>query len=247
MLSDQQLLRYSRQIMLPEVDYQGQQRLADSCVLVIGAGGLGSPVAMYLAAAGVGQLIIVDDDQVELSNLQRQLLHSDASIGVNKALSAQARLQQINPHCQVSVQQHRLAESELTALLQQGVAAIVDCSDNFETRYLLNQLSRQQGIPLISGAAIGWQGQVAVFNQTAEAPCYRCLYPEGEQQALKCAEAGVIAPLVGIIGSVQALETLKVLVGCGETLSGALLVLDGLSMQWRRLKLSRDPHCPDCH
>nr|WP_320136035.1 molybdopterin-synthase adenylyltransferase MoeB [uncultured Amphritea sp.] len=246
MLNDDQLLRYSRQIMLPEVDIAGQEAWLKSTVLIIGVGGLGSPVAMYLAAAGVGRLVLVDDDKVELTNLQRQIIHRTETIGQPKVVSAKAALAALNPDIQVDAIDGRL---EGEALEQQVIAAdlVVDCSDNFATRFALNDACVKHKTPLVSGAAIRLEGQVAVFDSRRDdAPCYRCLYRDGDEESLTCADSGVLAPLVGIIGSVQAMEALKVLADIGEPLVGKLLLLDGRHMDWRTLKLRRDPECPCC-
>lgn len=246
MLSDNQLLRYSRQIMLGDVDIEGQQRWLDSRVLILGLGGLGSPVAMYLAAAGVGHLVLVDDDQVEMTNLQRQIAHTTASIGQSKVESAAATLAQINPDIEVTTRDERLDE---TALMEQvaKVDLVVDCTDNFTTRFMLNRACVAHKKPLVSGAAIRMEGQISVYHPGVEgSPCYQCLYKEGEDEALTCSEAGVLSPLVGIIGSMQALEALKVLASIGTPLIGRLLLLDAKNMEWRSLKLRPDPECPIC-
>ncbi|QLE98734.1 HesA/MoeB/ThiF family protein [Neptunomonas phycophila] len=246
MLSDNQLLRYSRQIMLGDVDIEGQQRWLDSRVLILGMGGLGSPVAMYLAAAGVGHLVLVDDDQVEMTNLQRQIAHNTASIGQSKVESAAATLAQINPDIEVTTRAERLDEA---ALMEQvaNVDLVVDCTDNFTTRFMLNRACVAHKKPLVSGAAIRMEGQISVYHPGVEgSPCYQCLYKEGEDEALTCSEAGVLSPLVGIIGSMQALEALKVLASIGTPLIGRLLLLDAKHMEWRSLKLSPDPECPTC-
>jgi adenylyltransferase/sulfurtransferase len=244
-MDDNRLLRYGRQILLPEIDVAGQQKLLDSRVLVIGLGGLGSPVAMYLAAAGAGRLTLVDDDRVELSNLQRQILHTAERIGWEKARSAGATLAALNPDCRVRVVAERLAGARVDDL----VAAhdlVMDCSDNFATRFAINAACHRHAVPLVSGAAIRWEGQVCVFPQTPGSACYRCLYSEQGETDERCSETGVVAPLVGIIGSVQATEAIKLLVGCGATLRNRLLVLDAYRMQWREVRLRPDPACPVC-
>ncbi|NOX08169.1 MAG: molybdopterin-synthase adenylyltransferase MoeB [Gammaproteobacteria bacterium] len=245
-MNDQQLLRYSRQIMLPGIDIEGQQRLLQSHVLIIGAGGLGSPVAMYLAASGVGQITITDDDQVDLSNLQRQILHHQQDIGRDKVDSAVDTLKGINPDIKINTIAHRLNAEELEVIMQQ-VDAVVDASDNFNTRFTINAACVRQQIPLISGAAIRMEGQISVFTPGKDnSPCYHCLYTEGDELEQTCSENGVLSPLVGIIGSMQALETLKVLLDLGQTLAGQLMILDALHMEWRSIKLRRDPDCPVC-
>lgn len=244
-MEDQQLLRYSRQIMLPEIGFEGQQKLLRSRVLIIGLGGLGSPAAMYLAAAGVGELVLVDFDQVDLSNLQRQIIHTTESIGLPKVESARRSLAAINPECQIHCINQQL---EGEALAEQVAKAdlIIDASDNFATRFALNEASVAAQTPLISGAAIRMEGQVSVFTGTPGDPCYRCLYGDSIEVEQTCSENGVLAPVVGIIGSIQAVEAIKVLTGAGTPLKGRLLILDALQMQWRSLKLSADPDCPVC-
>jgi molybdopterin/thiamine biosynthesis adenylyltransferase len=248
-MEDDQLLRYSRQIMLPDVDIAGQERLRAARVLVVGIGGLGSPVALYLAAAGVGQLTLCDDDKVDLSNLQRQIAHTTASIGENKAVSAKVRLAALNPDVDIQVIDQRLDAPGLTALLA-NVDLVMDCTDNFDSRYVINDICWHAGVPVVSGAAIRWEGQISLFDPAVEgAPCYRCLYPSGpsaDDGALSCSENGVIAPLVGIIGTSQALEALKYLMGVGDSLAGYVLYLDSKFSEWRKLKLSPRPGCPTC-
>ncbi|MEN8170562.1 MAG: molybdopterin-synthase adenylyltransferase MoeB [Pseudomonadota bacterium] len=242
-MNDEQLLRYSRQIMLPNVDVAGQQRLLDSRVLIIGAGGLGSPVAMYLAAAGVGQLTIVDFDEVDLSNLQRQILHSSHDLGRPKVESAQATLAAINSEVAVTAINAKLEGDALLAEVGK-VDVVVDASDNFATRFAVNDACVAAKKPLVSGAAIRMEGQVSVFhNERPESPCYRCLYRDERELSQTCSENGVLAPVVGIIGTIQATEVLKVLMGIGDTLDGRLLLLDALSMEWRSMTLRKDPAC----
>jgi len=246
LMNDQQLLRYGRQILMPEIGIEGQQELQRAHVAVIGAGGLGSPVAMYLAGAGVGQLTIVDDDKVELSNLQRQLLHTDRDIGRAKVDSAAETLQAINPEVSINTQAVRLDAAQLR-LLAEEVDVLVDASDNFVTRFAVNAASVATGTPLVSGAAIRMEGQLSVFiPKRDDSPCYRCLYREGDEPDQTCTENGVLAPIVGIIGSQQALETLKLLLNIGDPLCGRVLLFDGLHHEWRSLKLPRDPGCPVC-
>lgn len=246
-MNDQELLRYSRQIMLPDFDVAGQERLLSADVLLIGAGGLGSPIALYLAAAGVGALTIVDDDGVDSSNLQRQIAHGEADIGINKATSAAAAVRALNPTAHVTVIEHRLAEPELSQRIGKADLAI-DATDNAESRYSLNAACWRAGKPLVSGAAIRWEGQISVFDPTQPAsPCYQCLYPELSDDArLNCAENGVIAPLVGVVGSMQALEAIKHLIGSGSSLVGTVLFFDGKYGEWQRIKLTKDPDCPVC-
>ena len=245
-MEDTELLRYSRQIMLPEMDIAGQEILRAATVLIVGIGGLGSPAALYLAAAGIGRLILCDDDLVDTSNLQRQIAHTTGTIGRNKAESAQAHIAELNPHIRIRVIDHRLDAQQMAETLQE-VDLVLDCTDNFDARYIINDACWQTRTPLISGAAIRWEGQISVFDPNADdSPCYRCLYPSGDSEALNCAENGVIAPLVGIIGTCQALEAIKLLVGVGEGLVGYVLYLDSKYMEWRKLKLTQRAGCPVC-
>ncbi len=245
-MDDPQLLRYSRQILLPQIGLEGQQRLLAARVLIIGVGGLGSPVAMYLAASGVGHLVLVDYDMVELSNLQRQIVHTSDRLGMHKVASAQHTLAALNPEVQVTAIAGQLDPEALVEQVQLA-DAVVDCSDNFATRFALNRVCVANKTPLISGAAIRLEGQVAVFRaDRLDTPCYRCLYKDMDELGDSCSQTGVLAPLVGIIGSIQATETIKVLLDIGETLTGRLLILDALSMEWRSIKLRKDPDCPVC-
>ncbi len=244
-MNDDQLLRYSRQIMLPAMGVEGQQRLLAARVLIIGLGGLGSPVAMYLAAAGVGALVLADFDRVDLSNLQRQIAHTTDRIGVSKADSARQTVLALNPDCRVETRPRLLDETELGA--EVGKADLVlDCSDNFTTRFGVSAACVAAGKPLVSGAAIRMEGQVAVFSGRPGDPCYHCLYGEQGEVEETCAENGVLAPLAGIIGSIQAAEAIKVLAGIGQPLYGRLLLLDAAAMEWRSLRLRADPACPQC-
>lgn len=244
-MNDEQLLRYSRQIMLPSIGIEGQEKLLTSRVLIIGLGGLGSPVAMYLAAAGVGQLVLADFDKVDLSNLQRQIIHSTESIGKLKVESARNTLLAINPDCQIETVSKLLDETELLAHVRRA-DLVIDGTDNFTTRFMVNDACVATRTPLVSGAAIRLEGQVSVFTGQPGDPCYRCLYGGGGDMDETCSENGVLAPLVGIIGSLQATEAIKVLTGAGAPLIGRLLLLDALDMQWRTLKLKADPACPTC-
>lgn len=246
-MNDDQLLRYSRQMMLPEIDAAGQERLNDSRVLIIGLGGLGSPVSMYLASAGVGHLVVVDFDKVDISNLQRQIVHTTNDIGRAKIESAKDHLSAINPEITIECIDHALDGDELYSEAEKA-DIIVDASDNFQTRFALNEVSVKTKTPLISGAAIRFEGQITVFNPTDEnSPCYRCLYNEDAAAGETCTANGVIAPLLGIIGSIQANETLKLLMGIGETLQGKLLLLDSLHMDINIARLKKDPACPVCN
>ncbi|WP_447555834.1 HesA/MoeB/ThiF family protein [Vreelandella sp. EE22] len=247
MMDDQALLRYSRQIMLAEMDIEGQERLLDAHALIIGAGGLGSPVALYLAAAGVGRITIADADVVELSNLQRQIAHQDASVGQNKAASAKARMQALNPGCEITALESHLDETALTALAG-TMDVVLDCTDRFSSRYAINAACQAAGVALVSGAAIRFSGQLAVFDpREPDSPCYACLYPPDDtsDEAPSCAESGVVAPLVGLVGSFQALEAVKLLSGAGRAHQG-LSTFDGLSGGWRHFQVPRDPACPVC-
>jgi molybdopterin-synthase adenylyltransferase len=246
-MNDNQLLRYSRHILLPQVGYEGQEKLVNSHALIVGAGGLGSPVALYLAAGGVGMLTVCDFDTVDLTNLQRQIAHTTPSVGTNKAISVQQTLFEINPTVVVNTITTRSTEDEFTKLVNLA-DVVIDCSDNFATRYMLNKLCVQLKKPLVSGAAIGFEGQVTVFDMRSDdSPCYHCLYPDaGEDAEMRCSDNGVFAPLVGMIGTTQAAEAMKLLMGIGESLQGRLLLLDVQAMEWRSIKLSKDKQCPVC-
>lgn len=246
-MNDEQLLRYSRHILLDELGIEGQSRLLDAHALVIGAGGLGSPVVLYLAAAGVGRLTVCDGDAVDLTNLQRQIAHDTAAIGRNKAESAAASARRINPEVEVQAVTRRVDGADLEGLVAQA-QVVVDASDNFATRHAVNRACVAAAKPLVSGAAVRFDGQVAVFDvRRPDGPCYHCLFPEGGQpDEMRCAENGVFAPLVGIIGTIQAAETLKLLAGIGTPLSGRLLLLNALDMGWRSIRVPRDPACPVC-
>lgn len=246
MLSDAELLRYSRQILLADVDVAGQIKLKHSKVLVVGLGGLGSPVAMYLAAAGVGELHLADFDTVDSSNLQRQVVHSTANEGQLKVASAQARLQALNPFIHVQTHSARLSADNLEQLVQ-SMDVVLDCTDNFRIRDELNAACFAQQVPWVSGAAIRLSGQLTVFDpRSVDSPCYRCLFPDSEEENLGCNETGVLGPLVGVIGSLQAAEAIKLLVGFGRSLVGRLLLVDIANSQFRELKFSRDPACTLC-
>jgi adenylyltransferase/sulfurtransferase len=245
-VDDQQLLRYSRQILLPQIDIAGQQRLLDSRVLIVGLGGLGAPVALYLAAAGVGTLVLADHDQVDLTNLQRQIIHQSADIGRAKVDSAGDHLLALNPQVTIRRIQQALADTALQEAVA-DVDLVLDCSDNFTTRQAVNAACVSLTKPLVSGAAIRLEGQLSVFDpRQADSPCYQCLYGNGGEEALSCSEAGVIGPLVGLVGSLQALEALKLLAGFGEPLVGRLLLIDALSSRFREMRIRRDPACACC-
>ena len=246
MLSDGELLRYSRQILLAQVDIAGQLRLKDARVLIVGLGGLGSPVALYLAAAGVGELHLADFDQVDLSNLQRQVLHDESRIGQGKVASALQRLAALNPGVRLVPLREALDADSLAARIA-AVDLVLDCSDNFTTRAAVNAACVAAGRPLVSGAAIRLEGQLSVFDpRRADSPCYHCLYGEGSEAELSCSEAGVLGPVVGLVGSLQALEALKLLAGFGEPLVGRLLLVDAAGSRFRELRVRRDPGCPVC-
>ena len=246
-MNDAQLLRYARHILLDELGIEGQEKLLTARVLVVGAGGLGSPVAMYLASAGVGHIILADDDTVEISNLQRQILHGNDRLGQLKAESGRQTLLALNPEIDVQVLTVRMDPALLMAQIAH-VDLVLDCTDNFATRHAVNRACVAHRKPLVSGAAIRFEGQVGVFDtRDATAPCYHCLFPEAEDvEALSCATTGVFAPLVGIIGSMQAAEAIKVIAGIGKTLAGRLLILDALDMQWHSVRVKRDPGCLVC-
>jgi len=246
-MDDDALLRYSRQIMLPQIDAAGQERLAGASVLVIGVGGLGSPVTMYLAAAGIGRLVLVDPDTVELSNLQRQIVHATPDLGRPKVASARERLEALNPLTRVDTVAERAGPDTLPGLA--GTAdVVVDCSDNFETRGHINAATRAARRPLVSGAAIRFEGQVSVFrNDLDDAPCYQCLYGAGGDAAAgTCTTNGVAAPILGVVGSLQALEVMKLLVGIGRPLAGRMLLYDGLAGTFSEMRFERDPACAVC-
>lgn len=245
-MDDHQLLRYSRQILLPQIDAGGQDRLLRARVLVIGLGGLGSPAAMYLAAAGIGELVLNDYDRVDLSNLQRQIIHGTDNLGEPKVESARKTLARLNPDITLRTLDRRLEGADLDAAVA-AVDVVLDCSDNFATRFAVNAACVKARKPLVSGAVIRFEGQLAVFTpEQPDSPCYNCLYPAQGELPDSCARNGVIAPLPGIVGGMQALEAMKLLLGIGETASGRLLLFDALNLEWRQMKLRRNPHCPTC-
>jgi molybdopterin/thiamine biosynthesis adenylyltransferase len=257
-MDDNQLLRYSRHILLDEIGIEGQQRLLAGRALVIGAGGLGSPAAMYLASAGVGHITIIDDDQVDLTNLQRQIAHNMERVGQSKAESARQTLLAINPGIAVTALVERADAARLSELVSQA-DVVLDCTDNFATRHAVNRACVAHKVPLVSGAAIRFDAQISVFDPRghgqagetglagAALPCYSCLFPEDQAfEDVACSTMGVFAPLVGVIGAMQAAEALKLLMGIGEPLSGRLLLLDGLRMEWTTIKIARNDACPVC-
>jgi molybdopterin/thiamine biosynthesis adenylyltransferase len=249
-VNDDQLLRYSRHILLDEIGIEGQQRLLSAHALIIGAGGLGSPVALYLGTAGVGRITLVDHDSVDLTNLQRQIAHNLARVGTPKVTSAQAAIAAINPDVQVTPLIERVNAEQASRLdaLVASADVVIDCSDNFRTRHAVNAACVAQRKPLVSGAAIGFDGQISVYDTRApEAPCYACVFPpEATFEEVQCATMGVFAPLVGIIGTMQAAEALKLLAGIGSSLAGRLQMLDARSMEWTEIRLPRQAHCAVC-
>lgn len=246
-MNDQQLLRYSRHILLDEIDIDGQEKILAAHALIIGAGGLGSPVAMYLASAGVGRITLVDNDSVDLTNLQRQILHTSERVGQAKVSSGKTAMTQINPDIQVIALAERADEARLAQLIGDA-DVVIDCSDNFATRQAINRACVAHQVPLVSGAAIRFDGQISVFDsRDASSPCYACLFPpDREFEEIACSTMGVFAPLVGIIGSMQAAEALKLIAGIGTSLSGFLLMLDARSMEWTRIGVARDASCTVC-
>ncbi|RJG14703.1 HesA/MoeB/ThiF family protein [Massilia cavernae] len=246
-MTDDQLLRYSRHILLDEIGIEGQERLLAASVLVIGAGGLGSPAALYLASAGVGRIVLVDDDEVDLTNLQRQVMHTTARVGRPKAESGRDALLQINPGIEVTALNERATGERLEELVR-AATVVLDCSDNFKTRHAVNRACFRSKVPLVSGAVIRFDGQISVYDpRSAVSPCYSCLFPEDQNfQDAACSTMGVFAPLVGIVGAMQAAEALKLVIGIGNSLAGRLLLLDGRSMEWTSIALSRNPDCPVC-
>lgn len=245
MLNQQELIHYSRHVILPEIDEQGQEKLKQSTVLIVGAGGLGSPVAMYLAAAGVGKLIIADHDTVERSNLQRQIIHSLDTIGHTKVESAKHTLENLNPWLKIELIEIRLQEELINTTVSKA-DLIIDCSDNYPTRFALNQASVEFEKPLVSGSAIQFNGQVAVFNQTPNSACYQCLYQDELYNEESCESQGILAPIVGVIGSLQATEALKVLLGIGSSLDSRLLIYDALNANFKSIAIAKDPACKAC-
>ena len=246
-MNDDQLLRYARHIMLEDIGVEGQERLLAAHALIVGAGGLGSPAALFLASSGVGRITLVDDDTVDLTNLQRQIAHTTARLGQPKVESARAALLALNPGVEVCCVPRRVDAAALTALAAEA-DVVLDCSDNYATRHAINAACVRTGVPLVAGAAIRLDGQISVYDpRQAHTPCYACVFaPDAAPEEEACATLGVFAPLVGLIGSMQAAEALKLLLGIGETLAGRLLLLDGRAMRWSEMRVPRDPHCPVC-
>jgi len=246
-MQDQQLLRYSRHILLDEVGIEGQQRALDAHALIVGAGGLGSPAALYLAASGIGRITLVDDDTVDLTNLQRQVMHTTARIGQPKVESGREALLQINPDIDVVALRERVGPARL-AELAASATVVLDCSDNFSTRHAVNRACVAAGVPLVAGAVIRFDGQISVYDMRDPAsPCYACLFPEDSRfEDVACSTMGVFAPLVGVVGAVQAAEALKLVAGIGPSLAGRLQMLDGRAMEWSEVRVARNPACPVC-
>lgn len=246
-MDDNQLIRYSRHILLPQIGIEGQEKLLNSHALIIGAGGLGSPIALYLAASGLGKITICDGEKVDLTNLQRQIVHHTPAVGTPKTQSARNTMMLINPEVKIVEVPKRVSSEDLMDLVK-NADVVLDASDNFATRHAVNRACVARRKPLVSGAGVRFDGQVAVFDlREPTSPCYHCLFPEdGELEETRCAVMGVFAPLTGIIGTIQAAEALKLLTGAGETLNGRLLLLDALSMEWRSIKLVKDPLCSVC-
>ena len=244
-LNDAELSRYSRQILLPEIDYSGQLRLAQSHAVIFGLGGLGSPASLYLAAAGIGHLTLVDFDEVDDSNLQRQVVHRESNIGQKKVDSAKSNLEALNQHIQIDTLANKLSEAEIEDLVKTA-DVVLDCTDNFEIRYALNRVCFKTKTPLVSGAAIRWEGQLSTYDFRDESsPCYQCLYKEGGSEMQTCSQNGVLSPVVGMVGSMQATEAIKVLLEL-PTLTGKLMIIDAYTMMIRTLNLKPDPACSLC-
>ena len=247
-MNDDQLLRYSRHILLDEIGIEGQERILEANVLVIGAGGLGSPAAMYLASAGVGHIMLVDDDEVDLTNLQRQVMHTSARVGRKKAESGRDALLQINPGIDVTAVCERVGDARLAELVR-GATVVLDCTDNFKTRHAVNRACFAAQVPLVSGAVIRFDGQISVYDPRSDAsPCYSCLFPQDQDfEDAACSTMGVFAPLVGVVGAMQAAEALKLILGIGTSLAGRLLLLDGRAMEWTSIQVGKNPDCAVCH
>jgi molybdopterin/thiamine biosynthesis adenylyltransferase len=245
-MTPEQEARYSRHILLAQIGNEGQEKLLAARVLIVGMGGLGSPVAMYLAASGIGHLVLTDFDVVELSNLQRQIIHHTDDVGENKVASARAAIHDLNPNVQVTAMPWVLQDDELAREVRDA-DVVIDACDNFESRFELNAVCWRLSTPLVSAAAMRMDGQVTVFDaRNPDSPCYRCLYSDESSEGEACSQVGVLAPLLGIVGSIQATEAMKLIVGMGTPLVGRVMVLDALDMEWRTLKLRKDPHCPVC-
>ncbi|HWI97875.1 MAG TPA: molybdopterin-synthase adenylyltransferase MoeB [Burkholderiales bacterium] len=246
-MNDQQLLRYSRHILLPEIGIEGQERLRAGAALIVGAGGLGCPAALYLAAAGIGHLVLADSDQVDLTNLQRQILYRTNSVGAPKVDAARSALNELNPDVALAAVKGRVDQQQAEELVARA-DVVLDCSDNFPTRHALNRACVKHAKPLVSGAAIRFEAQLMVFDlRRSDAPCYACLFPEdGEVEEVQCSVMGVFAPLTGVIGAMQAAEAIKLVAGAGESLSGRLVMFDAKTADWRAVRVKRDPACKVC-
>ena len=246
-MNDQELLRYSKQVMLPQIEIEGQQKIMDSTMLIIGMGGLGSPTALYLAASGVGHIIIADFDQVELSNLQRQIIHGTSDIGDDKVNSAKAKMLEINPNIKVTIANEIVHDDNLASLIK-DVDIVLDGTDNFESRFEINKACVEFQKPLVSAAVIRLEGQISVFKgYEKDQPCYQCLYSEEGNENESCVQNGVLAPVAGLVGTIQALQAIKVLLGLGDELCGTLLLVDGLDLSFRKVKIGKDLKCPICN
>jgi len=246
-MNDQELLRYSKQVMLPQIEIEGQQKIMDSTMLIIGMGGLGSPTALYLAASGVGHIIIADFDQVELSNLQRQIIHGTSDIGDDKVNSAKAKMLEINPNIKVTIANEIVHDDNLASLIK-DVDIVLDGTDNFESRFEINKACVEFQKPLVSAAVIRLEGQISVFKgYEKDQPCYQCLYSEEGNENESCVQNGVLAPVAGLVGTIQALQAIKVLLGLGDQLCGKLLLIDGLDLSFRKVKIGKDLKCPICN
>jgi len=246
-MNDQELLRYSKQVMLPQIEIEGQQKIMDSTMLIIGMGGLGSPTALYLAASGVGHIIIADFDQVELSNLQRQIIHGTSDIGDDKVNSAKAKMLEINPNIKVTIANEIVHTDNLSSLIK-DVDVVLDGTDNFESRFEINKACVEFQKPLVSAAVIRLEGQISVFKgYEKDQPCYQCLYSEDGNENESCVQNGVLAPVAGLVGTIQALQAIKVLLGLGDELCGTLLLVDGLDLSFRKVKIGKDLKCPICN
>jgi adenylyltransferase/sulfurtransferase len=246
-MNDQELLRYSKQVMLPQIEIEGQQKIMDSTMLIIGMGGLGSPTALYLAASGVGHIIIADFDQVELSNLQRQIIHGTSDIGDDKVNSAKAKMLEINPNINVTIANEIVHTDNLPSLIK-DVDVVLDGTDNFESRFEINKACVEFQKPLVSAAVIRLEGQISVFKgYEKDQPCYQCLYSEEGNENESCVQNGVLAPVAGLVGTIQALQAIKVLLGLGDELCGKLLLIDGLDLSFRKVKIGKDLKCPICN
>ena len=246
-MEDQELLRYSKQIMLPQIDIEGQQKIMDSTILIIGMGGLGSPTALYLAAAGVGHLIIADFDQVELSNLQRQIIHQTKDIGDDKVNSAKNKLTELNPNIKITIANEIIHTGNLPELIK-GVDIVLDGTDNFDSRFEINQICVEHQKPLVSASVVRFEGQVSVFKgYEKDLPCYQCLYSVDGEENESCIDNGVLAPVAGLVGTIQALQAIKVILNLGDQLCGSLLLVDALDLSFRKVKIGKDLKCPVCN